>query len=91
MIAVMALRLLYLIVSRLLDSLTLLSRESASKNIELLVLRHEVAVLRRTNPQPRLDWADRALFARSSNACPRRCAGTASSPRPRSCGGTAAW
>ena len=54
----MSLRLLYLIFSRLLDSLTLLSRESVSKNIELLVLRHEVAVLRRTNPKLRLDWAD---------------------------------
>jgi putative transposase len=63
MIAAMGLRLLYLIFSRFLDSLTLLSRASASKNLELLVLRHEVAVLRRTNPKPRLDWADRALFA----------------------------
>jgi putative transposase len=63
MIAAVSLRLLYLIFSRLLGWLTLLSRESASKNIELLVLRHEVAVLRRTNPRPRLDWADRALFA----------------------------
>ena len=63
MIAAMALRLLDLIFSQLLDSLTLLSRASVSKNIELLVLRHEVAVLRRTNPKPRLDWADRALFA----------------------------
>jgi hypothetical protein len=43
--------------------LTLLPRASSSKNIELLALRHEVAVLRRTNPRPRLDWADHALFA----------------------------
>ena len=58
-----SLRLLYLIFDRLLHWLLLLGRTSSSKNIELLVLRHEVAVLRRTNPRPRLDWADRALFA----------------------------
>jgi putative transposase len=62
MIATVSLRLLYLIFSRLLGSLTLLS-PATSKDIELLVLRHEVAVLRRTNPKPRVDWADRALFA----------------------------
>jgi putative transposase len=56
-------RLLYLIFLRLLDLLLLLGRSSASKNIELLVLRHEVAVLRRAHPTPRLDWADRAVFA----------------------------
>ena len=54
MITAMALRLLYLIFSLLLSWLTLLGR-SASKEIELLVLRHEVAVLRRTNPKPRQD------------------------------------
>jgi putative transposase len=58
-----SLRLLYLIVDRFLDRLMLLGRATSSKDVELLVLRHEVAVLRRTNPRPRLDWADRALFA----------------------------
>jgi hypothetical protein len=52
-----------LIFLRLLNLLLLLGRSSASKDVELLVLRHEVTVLRRTNPKPRLDWADRAVFA----------------------------
>jgi transposase InsO family protein len=56
-------RLLYLIFARLCGCLILLGRSSASKDAELLVLRHEVAVLRWTNPQPRLDWADRAILA----------------------------
>ena len=58
-----SLRLLYLIFSQLLRWLTLIGRTTSSKDIELLVLRHEVAVLRRTNPRPRLDWADRAVLA----------------------------
>ena len=63
MITDVSLRLLYLILDRLLSWLMLLGRATSSKDVELLVLRHEVAVLRRSNPRPRLDWADRALFA----------------------------
>ena len=72
----MSLRLLYLIFARLCSWLVLLGRSSASKDAELLVLRHEVAVLRRTYPSPRLDWADRAVLAaliRLLPARPRMC------------------
>jgi hypothetical protein len=48
--------LLYLIFLRLLNLLVVLGRSSASKDVELLVLRHEVAMLRRINPKPRLGW-----------------------------------
>ena len=86
----MSLRLLYLMFVRVCSWLVLLSRSSASKDAELLVLRHEFAVLRRANPRPRLDWADRAVLATLIRLLPARLrAHRLVTPAP-SCAGTAA-
>ena len=59
----MTVRLLYLTFARVCGCLVLLSRSTASKDAGLLVLGHEVAVLRPAQPRPRLHWADRAILA----------------------------
>jgi putative transposase len=58
-----SLRLIYLVLCRITSWLVLLTRTSAVKDVEILVLRHENAILRRPNPKPPLDWADRAMLA----------------------------
>jgi len=65
------LRLLYLSFCQVLGWLALLARRSATKNAELLMLRHEVAVLRRQVARPPIDWADRAVLAGLSRMLPR--------------------
>jgi hypothetical protein len=49
----------YRLLVTVLSWLALLARSSSSKDAEIVVLRHEVAVLRRTNPRPRMSWTDR--------------------------------
>jgi hypothetical protein len=54
---------MYILISRLASPMLLLARSDAAKDVEILVLRHQLAVLHRLNPRPRMSWADRAFNA----------------------------
>jgi hypothetical protein len=64
-------KLAHLTVCRSVQLLVLLARGEAAKDLELLVLRHQITVLRRQLPRPKLEPADRALLAAVSRALPR--------------------
>jgi putative transposase len=64
-------KLAYLTLCRSIQLLALLARGDTAKDLEILVLRHQLAVLRRQRPRPKLEPADRALLAAVSRVLPR--------------------
>jgi putative transposase len=58
---------------RVLSWLVLLARSDTAKDAVILVLRHEVAVLRRNNQRPPLTWVDRALLSAVARLVPCAC------------------
>src|SRR3954447_24517157 len=67
----MSASLVYLLLRQVLQMLAQLARDDGAKDVELLVLRHQVAVLRRQVQRPKLEPADRVVLAALSRLLPR--------------------
>jgi putative transposase len=67
----MSVALAYRLLVTMLSWLALLARSSSSKDVEILALRHEVAVLRRANPRLRVSWTDRAVLSALARIMPK--------------------
>jgi hypothetical protein len=82
---------LYVVVCRLLELIVLVGRSERAKELEILVLRHELSILRRQVNRPRFEPHDRLLLAAFTGCC-RAVPGMRSwCARRRSCTGIAAW
>jgi len=79
--------LIYLLLRQVSQMLTQLARDGGAKDVELLVLRHQVAVLRRQVHRPDLEPADRLVLAAPSRLLPRARWPAFFVTQPRCCGG----
>ena len=83
-------RLAYLTLCRSIQLLTLLARGDAAKDLEILVLRHQLTVLRRQTPRPKLSPPTGPCSLPSAASCPEPAGRVSSSGRRRCCAGTGA-
>ena len=67
-----ALQLIYQVFSKVLGSIVLRTRSHTTKDVEILILRHQLTVLRRSTPRPRMTWTDRAVIAVLTRLLPAR-------------------
>ena len=68
----MAVKLIYQVFTKLLSWMVLHARSNTANEIEILVLRHQLAVLQRRTPRPRISWTDRAVIAALARLLPAR-------------------